>query len=167
MKTNTKLFVLSVISLITGGIYLFSGIVFLIYTIIMGEGLSDDIESEIGAVFALFGGIFWFALAIITAGALIMGIVHIISGAVGIRQSKKRTRGKAVSLIVLNGIIAALWLPSLFSLNPVSLVAMAVPVLFIVFCALDLKTIKTDSKPVHDEYNPYYREDSYDTYNQQ
>ncbi len=167
MKTNTKLFVLSVISIVTGGIYLLSGVVFLIYTIIMGEEISDNIESEIGALFALFGGIFWFALAVAAAGALIMGLVHIISGMLGIRQSKSRSRGKAIALIVINGIIAALWLPSLFSLNPLTVAAMAVPVLFIVFCGMDLKEIKTVSKPAYDEYNPYCREDSYDNYNQQ
>ncbi|MBE6861759.1 MAG: hypothetical protein E7497_02515 [Ruminococcus sp.] len=167
MKTNTKLFVLSVISIVGGGIYLLGGIIFLIYTMMMGEEISDNIETEIGALFALFGGMFWFALAIASAIALVLGMVHIISGILGIGQSKTRTRGKAIALIVINGIIAGLWLPSLLSFNLMSFAVIAVPVLFIVFCAYDLKEIKTDSRPVHDEYNPYYREDSYDNYNQQ
>lgn len=142
---SKKLFVLSVISIIYGALIALGGAVMLGYTVFTGEEITENMDEVGGGFFLLFGGFVWLAFVFLTIFAFILAVPSIVSGVLGIAASKKKSKGTAVVIIIINIIMLLGIIPMAGAVSVFSLILMVIPLLFVIFSSMYIKEINDSS----------------------
>lgn len=161
---NTKMYTISVISIIMGILSFIGGFIMTGYAIFFGSAIKDADSSGLEALFAVFGGIVWIAVAIISIVCFATGALFLASGILGVKQAKNPVKRRAIILIILHSVNMLGWVLTFFSLNPIGIAVTTVTILGVIFSAMDIKSAGKRVEFTGDEYNGGYGTDEYNGY---